>query len=63
MRLPPKSSDGWSLMQKKKLESALSGCPRAIEMAPSTWRSPVTEVRSMGMGSNPRSANSSFTLA
>ena len=50
LRMPPKSSDGWSPMQMKKLWVAVSGPPRAIETVPSSCRIPVSEVRSSGMG-------------
>ena len=43
-------------MQMKKSLVAESGAPRAMEMAPSTWRSPVSRVRSNGMGGKSRSS-------
>jgi len=43
-------SSGWSPMQMKKSDTALSGVRRAIETAPSPWCSPVSLVRSSGIG-------------
>ena len=53
LRWPPKSSDGWSLMQMNQPEVALSAVPRAIDTAPSTCFNPVTLVRSSGIGGKP----------
>ena len=39
--MPPKSSEGWSPMQMKKSEVAVSGPLRAMEIAPSTCFKPV----------------------
>ncbi|MGD0309797.1 MAG: hypothetical protein ABSC02_10945 [Acidobacteriota bacterium] len=60
---PPKSSEGWSPMQMKKSKVAVSGPLVAIEIVPSLWRSPVTEVRSSGMGGNPSLPRSALMLA
>ena len=40
-------------MHTNQPDVALSGCPRAMEITPSVWRSPVTLVRSIGMGGKP----------
>ncbi len=63
LRMPPKSSDGWSLMQMNQPDVALSAVPRAIEMAPSTCLSPVTLVRSSAIGGKPALALSACTPA
>src|SRR3990170_4668399 len=51
-RAPPKSNDGWSPIMIENEACAESGPPRAIESAPSTCLSPVTLVRSSGIGEN-----------
>ena len=61
--MPPKSSDGWSLMQMNHPDVALSGMPRAIEITPSLCSSPVTLVRSSAIGGKPDFALSGLTPA
>jgi len=43
--------------------AVLHNYTRAIEIAPSVWRRPVTLVRSMGIGGKPSLARSAFTPA
>ena len=63
LRRPPWSSDGWSPMQTKKSEVAVSGPSRAMETTPSLWRRPVTPVRSRAMGGNPSLSRAGLTPA
>jgi hypothetical protein len=62
LRAPPKSSDGWSLMQMNQPELAV-GRAAAIETAPSTCLRPVTVVRSSGIAGKPSLVRSAFTPA
>ena len=50
-------------MQMNQPDVALSGAPRAIEIAPSLCRRPVTLVRSSAIGGKPDFALSGFTPA
>src|SRR5204862_327311 len=52
LRLPPKSSSGWSPTQMKKSPVAVSGPSRAIDSVPSLCASFVSRVRSSLIGAN-----------